>query len=526
MMLKGLRARILASNGILVAILLVVLAFVLKSLNNNQSLLAEQDGILKSQQQLVKLEESLYELRYYSLDFILLLQDKTQQKRDEIYKKTRLLMTNSEQSEVPAMASKLDNYYQLILSATSFFIDEDKLSANNALNQAEKLASQISSNISALIHTQQNEVSLVYDKVNASNDKVSVSIYVLLTALIVFGIGISFFLANMIAKSVSNLKVTIENIERTGNLTKRADVMSNCEIGHLSSAFNRFVQNLADIVYGVKEKSEQLAKSSSHLTALSTENINNVQQQQQEITDVAAASEQMLSSISEVSKNASYTSETIRQASLQIEDGKNQINETIENIIVLSEHVDQAEVAFGRMVEVSQSINGIINTIQSIAEQTNLLALNAAIEAARAGEQGRGFAVVADEVRTLAQRTHESTSEIQEMIANLQHASDEANRAMERSKKQSDTGVAKVNSAGEMINQVYQGMLKVQDLAFEISNATQEQTKVSETVNSNLVSITEAAERSLNSSEQLNLASGSLMHMADALKVSSGKFDF
>lgn len=232
--------------------------------------------------------------------------------------------------------------------------------------------------------------------------------------------------------SISELQRVIIDVEANGDLTHRAIVMQNDELGQMGGAFNSMLDKLQGFVSGVNGASGSLSASSQQLAAISEQTHQGVLQQQSETELVATAMNEMSATAQEVANNAASAANAALSADDQAKEGRGIVDTTINSIRALSTEVDKAAQVIQQLEEGAQDIGRVLEVIGGIAEQTNLLALNAAIEAARAGEQGRGFAVVADEVRTLAQRTQESTQEIKSMIESLQQSSHEAVSVMER----------------------------------------------------------------------------------------------
>lgn len=523
-MFKTIRTKILASNGLLLLILLLVLGFALVTLQQNQKLLNEQDQIFKAEQEVVEIDRMYADLSYWSLQFLVLLQDEAKANRDAIYARLVEQLSGSEDEARSDLGLSVEIYFLQMDEATNYFINDERIAGSQALNLANETAEKIHADLAVMVNQERRLLLSVIREVRQANHRISVALYVLLAAMIIVGLGMSLFLARMISGAIDSLRQTMESIERTGDLTSRAAMSSRDEIGLLAASFNELIGNLAAIVRDVKTKSEELATSSSQMTSVSIENSNNVTRQQEEVTAVASASEEMMTSIRQVSENANHTSSTIRAASTRAERGKKQVDQVVESIDQLAQEVASAEAMFQKVVDAGERIGGISGAIQGITRQTNMLALNAAIEAAKAGEHGSGFAVVASEVRDLARRTHEATAEIQEMIADLQSTSREAGEAMERGRRQSSASVSMVNVAGELIGENFLAMQQVERLATQISEATHQQSEMSKSVNGNLSSIIDVADQALASSREIQQASAMLLRMADSLKDSTDRF--
>ena len=284
-------------------------------------------------------------------------------------------------------------------------------------------------------------------------------------------------------KPLANLGVAMSDIAQgEADLTKRLDVDSQDEIGALSHAFNVFVSSIHDLVSESMDSSRSLDSLSSSARQNAEQNNQAIQLQQSEISQVAVAVNELSSTSSEVASNASDTANAAQQATSEGKSGISNAEENKRRMCRLTVQIDDATGVITQLDEQAQQITGILATIQGIAEQTNLLALNAAIEAARAGEQGRGFAVVADEVRTLSQRTHEATGEIQEMIDNLKQHSQSAVNIMQTSK---DLTGETADSAAEVTNSlsvIANALADISERSQNIANASREQHAATEEI--------------------------------------------
>ncbi|KHT64748.1 chemotaxis protein [Photobacterium gaetbulicola] len=270
-----------------------------------------------------------------------------------------------------------------------------------------------------------------------------------------------------------------------GDLTQRLEPRSDDEVGQLAHNFNRFVGNMHTMVCKLNDVSNSLTQQ-AHITASQAEERSTrIQHQQDEINMVATAINEMAAATQEIAGNADNTARTAGETVEVSDHGATQVGQSQHSITSLATEVDTATGVISELNNHAQSINTILSTIQGIAEQTNLLALNAAIEAARAGEQGRGFAVVADEVRVLSQRTHASTQEIQQMIETLQQTTGKAVGIMEDSRKLAETSVDDANSASASLSQINSAVTNISDMATQIASAAEEQSSVTSEITRN-----------------------------------------
>ncbi|ABC28596.1 Methyl-accepting chemotaxis protein [Hahella chejuensis KCTC 2396] len=297
---------------------------------------------------------------------------------------------------------------------------------------------------------------------------------------------------------LSNVTHAISDIAQgDGDLTQRLKFKRKDEFAALGEQFNVFIEKLQGIIGQVVETSDQLLHSFTESSGKVEEISREMSNQQQQIDMVATASTEMSSAIDGVAKSAAQASEATQKADETAQQGEKVVQQAITVIQSLAKEVDHATDVTEKLAVEGQNIGTVLDVIKSVSEQTNLLALNAAIEAARAGEQGRGFAVVADEVRTLAQRTHESTDEIQQIIARLQHSTEEVKAGMGLVKDQAQHGVTQVQEAGKSIEIIAGAVDKITEMSTFIAEAAHEQSLVVSEINENVVNIAKVAEDSV-----------------------------
>ncbi|SKA51604.1 methyl-accepting chemotaxis protein [Photobacterium toruni] len=310
----------------------------------------------------------------------------------------------------------------------------------------------------------------------------------IITAIIITLLVIVFLtvLVNFLFRDLNRVSAALAEIASgEGDLTRRLEPHSNDEVGQLAHNFNLFVSNLHSMLTRLSLVSSTLNQQ-SHITASQAEERSTrIQFQQDEINMVATAINEMAAATHEIASNAENTARTSEETVLASGHGSIQVNQSQQSIASLAQEVETATGVISELNSHAQSINTILSTIQGIAEQTNLLALNAAIEAARAGEQGRGFAVVADEVRVLSQRTHASTQEIQQMIETLQQTTSQAVGIMDDSRHLAETSVDDANSASASLSQITTAVNNISDMATQIASAAEEQSSVTSEITRN-----------------------------------------
>ncbi|BFM21184.1 methyl-accepting chemotaxis protein [Gilvimarinus japonicus] len=287
-----------------------------------------------------------------------------------------------------------------------------------------------------------------------------------------------------------------------GDLTRRLPEASNDEVGSLAHSFNQFVEHMHDLVEHIRLQATELDANATATAGRATGSVNEMLHQREQIDSVTRAMSEMTNATGEIARHAENTANSVHEVVSSAGDGKKQVDTTTDSINSLAQKLEQAGGVVGSLNERVQEINGILATIQGIAEQTNLLALNAAIEAARAGEQGRGFAVVADEVRVLSQRTHASTEEIQGMISALHDTSKNAVTIMDDSRELAAGSVTNAHSASQSLVTINEAVATISAMATQIATAAEQQSHVVQEVMQNMQTISDVAERSLGEAEQ------------------------
>jgi methyl-accepting chemotaxis protein len=344
----------------------------------------------------------------------------------------------------------------------------------------------------------------------------NMKIAILVAAILGAGL-LAFFTVRSIASVVDEIEHATTRLAE-GDLAARVNYMGHDELGQVARAFNKMAENFKGGLSEVAGATSQLAAAAEELSAINAETNQGISRQQSETERVATAVNEMSTTVHDVARNAAQAAQATQGADAEAQRGKQVVKENIRAIEALAAEVERAAQVIKKLEAESASIGTVVDVIRGIAEQTNLLALNAAIEAARAGEQGRGFAVVADEVRTLASRTQQSTQEIQRMIQGLQTGAGEAVKVMVEGRNRAQASVKQAAEAGESLESITQAVANITDLNIQIASAAEEQSVVAEEINRNVLTISQVGQQTSLASQQTMVASEELARLAAQLQ--------
>lgn len=397
------------------------------------------------------------------------------------------------------------------------------ISANNLLDQVEVNVESVNKSMNSL----NKQIEVVSQKVSntaiSDIDSASYKTMALMLIAIIVSIIVSIAVIRPLKRSLDSVNNALD-ILASGNLTHKLDDSGHDEFAELSRNCNRLVDSLRTLIQGILDRSNQLAAAAEETSAITAQTTAGIQEQKNQVDQVAAATTELSSSAMQVTSSADEALSQIKQADDEAQHMRTIADENKRTILALADEVAKASQVINKVHSDSASIGSILDVIRGIAEQTNLLALNAAIEAARAGEQGRGFAVVADEVRSLASRTQDSTQEIQQMIQVLQQGTQEAVSVMELGRNQANSCVEKTEQANIALESISQAVHNAHDSGTHIAHAAQEQNLVSQQVSEKLEHIAAISEETATGADQTAQSSHQVAQLAEELQASVGEF--
>jgi methyl-accepting chemotaxis protein len=440
--------------------------------------------------------------------------------------KTSLVTDKGKEIHTKILAS-LQEYFtkadQVIKTANNAGLSKISPEVWNAIMEARHSGDVADNLLNDMSRSKEQLGQKAYDE----SDAVYTSSRLYMILFIIGGIGIGFGLGIFISKMISNpVKELAQKAEyiANGDLTVDIQQNSNDEIGQLSASFGKMVNGLRETIGGVAEASAAVASASTQISSSTEEMAAGAQEQTSQASEVASAVEEMTKTIIENSKNASNTSDTAKESKQAAEQGGKIVEDTIAGMTTIANVVKMSADTVKELGKSSDQIGEIIGVIDDIADQTNLLALNAAIEAARAGEQGRGFAVVADEVRKLAERTTKATKEIAGMIKKIQGETVGAVNAMEQGTQKVDEGMQLADKAGASLKDIVDISQRVTDMVNQIAAASEQQSSASEQISKNVEAISAVTNQTATGTQQIAHAAEDLNRLTENLTQLVGRF--
>ncbi len=396
-----------------------------------------------------------------------------------------------------------------------------EISFGVALNSFQQMRDTLDK-LSEITLAKSSEVS---EKMNAEMDAATTQQTVGLLIGLVICLGIAVFFPRLITHDLNEINARLTDIaEGEGDLTARINISRRDELGDLAFSVNRFIAKLQEMVQDIATNTTSVASAAEELSSVAADVNDSIMQENSAVDMVVTAVTEMGAAVEQVAASTNQTAQQANEASNAATSGRTLVSSTMSEIEMLAGKINDASNVIAQLQTEANSIASVLDVIRGIAEQTNLLALNAAIEAARAGEQGRGFAVVADEVRTLASKTQQSTQDIQVMIETLQSGVGRAVSSMQEGTERAATTVESGEKANSALADIENSIQGINDMALQIATATEQQHQVTEDINKNMVMISDLSSHSAQSAQQVTEASTELAQLSTNLQSIVSRF--
>lgn len=465
------------------------------------------------------LRADMLQLRRNEKDFMLRLNLKY---LDKFNKNIGLFLQHLDQSiHAPESKNKIKGQMKLYQTQFAQLIKHSQIKGLNSKDGLLKVMRTTVHTTEELLDKLSAELDLVVEEEIGSLEAYLWITNVLLALIVLAVMG---WLALGILRPMRTLAHTITEAAETNDLSLRVTIEADDEIGATGRAFNAMLEKFQGIIRDFQTSSETLASAATELSHSSDETGRHVESQLAQTTEIAAAINQMSATVQEISGNTHHAASTANSATDSVQQGNTVIDGASQSIGNLAQEIERAAEVIAEFQEHATGIGGVLDVIGGIAEQTNLLALNAAIEAARAGEQGRGFAVVADEVRTLASRTQESTEEINRMIGGLQKGARDAVSVMDSSQEIAKAGVNQSVEASNVFNVILEQVSNINERMTQIATATEEQSVTAEEINRSVTSISDSVSVTAAGARESTAASSELSRIANQMQELTGQF--
>lgn len=490
-----------------------------------------------------KISEDMSELRRYQLAYLLMGEGNDKSTDNTIVSMANFIndadnsikaykgYVNNSHNEYRKLIENWDRYVAMHNKFIHLMQRGEKSSAQTLLmSEGTDLILSLDNDISKIIEINQKSSENIKTKLKDINSMSNI----IIISSIVIAICLVVFLATLMSRQIKKPLLIIlkqANQISNGNLQRgplctliESGDISKDEIGQLANAIQNMKNNLSDLVSEISSSVDQLSSSVEEVSTIATQSAHGMQQQQSEMSQLATAMNEMQSTAEDVSRNTTNAAGSAQQASDYSKSGSKVVRDSIESIEIVAQEIERSAQVVQQLELDSSSISVVLDVIRTIADQTNLLALNAAIEAARAGEQGRGFAVVADEVRTLAQRTQDSTEEINKIIEILQSRATEAGQSMLISQQKMHTSVEQARSARVTIDRIDESVMDISSMNTQIASAAVQQASVINELNHSIVTVNNASHEVAQGANQTAQACAELSQLATHLQQVTGRF--